>query len=247
MQHARPDHRIVIDGFVTFEWSQYFPFHHHLAVEKGTDFILYTTDSEVRRSGTMTARQKQRRRDLETRLGRPDPRAVHRDVHELLAVVTQGQPRVTVYSDEHAAYRWAIARLACQVEHKVTSSREHRGYRNPLWEANLADLLIRHCSANHKRETIAWSKRRLGSALRLAVLVVWRNWMKGRREKVRGSPTPAMERGMCERRLTAEEILERRLFPDRVPMPPRWADYYWGRVRTRALGRQRRHELKYAA
>ena len=36
------------------------------------------------------------------------------------------------------------------------------------------------------------------SAERLAILLVWRNYMKGRREKVRGSPTPAMEREMMD-------------------------------------------------
>jgi hypothetical protein len=34
---------------------------------------------------------------------------------------------------------------------------------NPLFPVNLADLLLRHSSANHKRETIAFSKRRQGA------------------------------------------------------------------------------------
>jgi hypothetical protein len=32
----------------------------------------------------------------------------------------------------------------------------------------------------------------------------------------------------------------------RTALPARWQEYYWGRVRTRALARQRAHELKYA-
>jgi hypothetical protein len=43
--------------------------------------------------------------------------------------------------------------------------------------------LIRHCQSGHKRETIAFAKRRAASAERLAIFVVWRNYMKGRREK----------------------------------------------------------------
>jgi transposase-like protein len=247
MRHARPARAIVIDGFVSFEWSQYFPFHHHLAVEKGTDFLLYTTDSEVRRSGTMTRQQRRRRRELEQRHGRPAGQAVRQDVGDLMSVVIGRQRGVTVYSDDHRAYPGALADVGCQVEHRVTSSRRRRDRHNPLWEVNLADLLLRHSSANHKRETIAWSKRRQGSVWRLGVFLVWRNYMKGRREKELGSATPAMVRGMCERALKAEDILQARLFPGLVALPGRWEVYYWGRVRTRALAVNREHGLTYAA
>jgi transposase-like protein len=246
MHTARPASTVVIDGLVTFEHSQYWPFHHHLAVEPGSDLIVYFTDSEVRRSGSMTGAQKRKRERLERQHGRPDPKAVLKDVTHLLEVVAGQQPQLTVLSDEHRAYPQAIRRLGCQVQHLVTSSRERRDARNRLFPVNLADLLLRHSSANHKRETIAWSKRRQSSAERLAVFVVWRNYMKGRREKVRGSPTPAQERGMCEDRLTVAELLSNRLFVSRIPMPERWQAYYRRRVRTRVLLRQRAHELKYA-
>jgi transposase-like protein len=247
MQRARPATAVVIDGLVTFELSQYWPFHHHLAVEPTSDFIVYSTDSEVRRSGRMTVAQRRKRERLERLFGRPDPRAVVEDVTHLLAVVAAGLHRLVVLSDEHKAYPQAIRRLRCEVEHLVTSSRERRDARNRLYPVNLADLLLRHGSANHKRETIAWSKRRQASAERLAVFVVWRNYMNGRREKVRGSPSPAQVRGMRADRLTVTELLERRLFPSLIALPERWDDYYWRRLRTRALARQRSHDLKYAA
>ena len=144
----------------------------------------------------MTTAQKRRRYEFEQSFGRPDPQAVRKDVRELLEVIVGGQPEVTIYSDDHRAYRRAMRGLAPRIGHRVTSSKERRDTRNPLWVVNLDDMLIRHCSANHKRETIAWSKRRQASAERLAIFLVWRNYIKGRREKVRGSPTPAMARGM---------------------------------------------------
>jgi len=52
---------------------------------------------------------------------------------------------------------------------------------------------------------------------------------------------------MLDRRLEVSDLLERRLFVTRTALPERWEDYYWRRVRTRALVRQRAHELKYAA
>ncbi len=246
MSTARPASTVAIDGFVSFEHSQFWPFHHHLAVEPASDFIVYFTDSEVRRSGSMTPAQKRKRERLESRLGRPDPKAVVKDVRHLLEVVTAGQPQVTVLSDDHKAYPRAMRHLGCGITHLVTSSRERRDARNALFPINLADLLLRHSSANHKRETIAWSKRRQSSAERLAVFLVWRNYMKGRREKARGSPTPAEARGMLDHRVDVAELLERRLFVSRIGLPGRWQEYYRRTVTTRALPRQRRHELIYA-
>lgn len=247
MRSARPASNVVIDGFVTFEHSQYWPFHHHLALEPHSDFIVYFTDSEVRRSGTMTPAQKRKRERLEAALGRPDPGAVAKDVAHLLEVVAGEQRNLVVISDDHHAYRRAIKSLDCVVTHLVTSSRARRDAGNPLFPVNLADMLLRHSSANHRRETIAWSKRRQASAERLAVFLVWRNYLKGRREKVRGSPTPAQARGMLDHRLSVGELLAKRLFIDRIGLPGRWTKYYWKRIVTRALPSERRHDLKYAA
>ena len=72
-------------------------------------------------------------------------------------------------SDEHPAYAQAFRRLRNRrIQHRTTSSRAPRCARNPLFPVNLADLLLRHCGANHKRETIAFSKRRQSAAYRLA-------------------------------------------------------------------------------
>ena len=246
MRDAPPVRSLVVDGFESFELSQYYPLHHHVAVEKGTDFFVYFTDSELRRKGRMTPAQKNRRCQLERQFGRPDPQAVRKDMTELLRVSLAGQIRATVYSDDHKSYPPALRRVRCHVTHDVTSSRARRTCANPLWEVNLLDLLIRHSGANHKRETIAWSKRRQASAERLAILAVWRNYMKGRREKVRGSPTPAMARGMTSRVYKVDDILAGRIFREHVALPPRWSQYYKRAVETRALGRHRYHTLKYA-
>ncbi len=246
MRAAKPAACIAIDGFVTFEHSQYWPFHHHVAVEKESDFLVYFTDSEVRRSGAMTPAQKAKRLRLEQHYGKPPANAVHLDVKHLLEVVTGGQRRVTVHSDDHRVYRRVLQELPCEVIHLVTSSKERRDAGNALFPINLLDMLIRHSSANHKRETIAWSKRRQSSAERLAVFLVWRNYMNGRREKKRNSPTPAQARGMLDHRVNVPELLERRIFISRLPLPARWDQYYWKAISTRVLPNQRRHTLRYA-
>jgi transposase-like protein len=247
MRNAPPASAVVVDGFETFEWSQYFPFHQNLAVEPETDFFIYFNDSELRRKGRMTSAQKQRRDELERLFGRPDRQAVRKGVTELLKVATTDSMRAVIDSDDHPSYRPAIRSLDVDVEHRITPGRDHRDGRNRLWSVNLLDLVIRHNSANHKRETIAWSKRRQASCERLAMLLVWRNYMQGRREKIRGSPTPAMARGMLSRRLTVQEVLDSRLFVSQMELPGRWRQYYERTVETRALKVQRRHVLRYAA
>jgi hypothetical protein len=237
---------VVIDGFETFEWSQYFPFHFNLCVDPGSDFIDSFTDSELRRKGRMTVEQKARRAQLEGRYGRADPGAVREQMAALLRAVVPRTQAVTIHSDDHPAYPVAIRRVGVKATHRVTPGRAPRTVHNPLFAVNLLDLLIRHSQAGHKRETIAFAKRRAGSAERLAIFVVWRNYIKGRREKQRGSPTPAMCRGLAARPLEVSELLSRRLFYDHVRLPERWRHYYQRRIRTRALGRHRIHRLKYA-
>ena len=236
---------IAIDGFESFELSQYHPFHFHLAVECNTGLFLHFTDSPLRRKGSMTSRQKARRQEMETHLGRPDPKAVGKDMRELLKEVLVGTKAVTVRSDAHRSYPAAIRRIRAIIRHEVTSSKEYRDRHNSLYEINLLDLLIRHGSANHKRETIAWAKRRQAAALRLAIFLVWRNYVRPRWRK-KCEETPAMQAGLLDRRLTVEEVLARRLFVARVGLKRRWSQYYWGKVETPALGVNRRHELKRA-
>ncbi len=236
---------LVIDGFETFEFSQYFPFHHNLAVEAESGFFVHFTDSELRRKGRMRADQKRRRENLEESLGRPDPKAVERGIRELLEDVLTGVDRVKLRRDDHPAYARAIRGLGCKVRQQITPSTERRDADNPLFEVNLLDLLIRHSSANHRRETIAWSKRRQRSSERLAILLVWRNYVKKRWEKG-ARETPAMLKGLAKLPLRVGEILRERLFPGKVALPERWKEYYWGQVFTRALPNNRRHDLRFA-
>ena len=242
---APPDGDVVVDGFESFEWSQYHPIHHHVAVEADTGFFLYHTDSELRRKGRMTAGQRKRRAWIEQTYGRPDPQAIRKDMTELLEVSLQGTDQGVVRSDEHRSYPPAIKRVGCRIRHEQTSSKAARTARNPLFAVNELDLLIRHSQSNHKRETIAFSKRRQGSAEKLSILLVWRNYVKSHREKRPGT-TPAMRKGLLQKPLGIEELLGQRLFPGRIGLPARWQEYYDRTIRTRELAVNRVHGLRYA-
>jgi transposase-like protein len=244
--HAPVPPIVAIDGFESFELSQYHPFHFHLAVACDSGLFLSFTDSPLRRKGAMTPRQRAKRERLEAAYGRPDPQAVRQDVAALLADVIGQAASVTIRSDGHRSYRPAIGRLKAAVRHQVTSSQDYRDRHNPLYEINLLDLLIRHGVANHRRETLAWAKRRQGAAWRLMIFLVWRNYVRMRWRK-RCRQTPAMQAGLLKRALTVKEVLKRRLFVSQAGLTGRWRQYYWGEIQTPALGVNREHRLKRAA
>jgi len=236
---------IVIDGFESFEYSQYFPFHHNVAVEVESGYFLFHTDSPLRRKGRMTAHQKRRRRELEAALGKPPPRAIQTSIRELLEPIAAKGDTLAIRSDDHKAYPPAMRQLGCRITHSVTSSKERRDNRNPLWEVNLVDLMIRHSTAAHKRETIAWAKRRQASAEKLAIFQVWRNYVKRRWENG-PAESSAMLKGLASRLMRAGDILSGRWFRQHTSLPRCWSHYYDRAVETPALGVNRMHTLTYA-
>jgi hypothetical protein len=147
--------------------------------------------------------------------------------------------RVTLRTDEHQAYPQAMRRLNYRgFDHELTSSKAIRTPMNPLFPVNLADLLLRHSSANHKRETIAFSKRRQGALYRAAIWTVWRNYVKSTSEN-RKDPPPGVSIGVIKRRLTPGEILRERLFPSRLRLSSWLKRCYAGQIPTRRMERIR--------
>ena len=241
---ATVDEPLVADGFESFEYSQYFPCHFHLVVGAHSHFLHAFTDSELRRKGRMTDYQKRRRASLEASVGRPDPKSIRREFAELLKLLPGNGP-IELHTDEHRAYPRALKDLNRSISHQTTPSKRPRTSRNPLFPVNLVDLLIRHSGANHKRETIAFSKRRQGAAERLAIFQVWRNFLKHFSER-RSSATPAQRLGLLDRRLSLEEVLRDRLFPARTVLPERLMRYYRREIPTRCIPNGTMHRLKYA-
>jgi hypothetical protein len=237
---------LALDSFISFEFSQDHPTAFHLAAGQHSHFLYGFTDSELRRSGRMTPRQRRRRTALEARLGRPAPRAVERDVATLLATVAPEPQALELHTDEHQDYPRALRRLDhLRIDHRTVSSRAARTTRNPLFALNLLDLLIRHSGANHKRETVAFSKRRQSAAERLAVFLVWRNYVKWFSERARDG-TAAMRLGLLARPVTVGELLGQRLFPSRIRLPAPWQRYYDRQVATRRIARCAGHQRRYA-
>jgi len=230
-----PQEPLVLDGFESFAFSQYYPLHLNLAVGADSHFVYAFTLSELRRKGRMTPAQKARRQAEETRYGRPDPRAIQQGMQALVAMLVPPGQTALLRSDQHPAYPRAFRGLPDRhLRHEVTPSKAARTTRNPLFPVNRQDLMLRHCGANHRRETIAFSKLQAAVLERMAMQAVWMSFMKAFSEK-RQDATPAMRLRLRPDRLGLRELLAARLFPTRVPLSPLWQRYYCRRVLTRRL------------
>jgi transposase-like protein len=236
---------LALDSFVSFTYSQYFPTHFHFAIGRESHFAYGFIESEVRRSGTMTRAQRARRAFLEETLGRPDPKAREKDVAELLKIVLEGAKVLHLTTDEDQAYPRAIRRSGLDLPHDTINSRAERSTRNPLFASNLHDLQIRHGSANHKRETISFSKLLASAIDRMWLHLAWKNYVKPFSEK-KGGPTPAMRAGFTDRKWTFRQMFRRRRFPDRVGLPERWRVHFDGTTPTRAYGSRERNRPRFA-
>ena len=243
---GEPGEPITVDGFESFAYSQFYPLHLNLAVGTRSHFVYGLTESELRRKGRMTVAQKRQRAVEEAEVGRPDPRAIERGMGELLALVVPAGARAHVHSDDHRAYPRALRRLRDRAfEHTVTPSKVARTPSNPLFPVNRQDEMLRHSGANHRRETIAFSKLRAAVIERAALHMVWMSFVKSFSEKRQGA-TPAQHLGLTDHKLTIEELLGKRQFPSRVRLPEVWQRYYDRDVPTRRIPNHKRHTLSYA-
>ena len=237
---------LVVDGFESFSYSQYHPCYVNIAVGATSHHTYAFTFSALRRKGRMSKHQKRRRTRIEAEHGRPDPRAIELGTAALLRIACNVPQSIVLSTDEHQAYPRAFRRLKdLDITHEMTPSVQARTSGNPLFPVNLVDGLIRHNSANHKRETIAFSKHAQGLIERVAWLLVWRNCCKPFSEN-HGGGTPAMRVGLMEHPLSVEELLRWRKFPKRLPVPEEWKRYYDRLEHAPGTQRARPHTLENA-
>ena len=238
---------LVVDGFESFAYSQYHPLYLNLVVGAHSHYVYAFTHSPLRRKGRMTAGQRKRRAAIEAADGRPDPKAIEIGTFRALSLATRRPQPLVVRTDEHLAYPRALRHLAgYAIIHERTSSKEARNTSNPLFPVNRLDLLLRHNSANHKRETIAFSKRHQSVVERAAWLIAWLNLVKPFSER-HGGGTPAMRLGTAERRYTVTELLKWRLFPRHLNLPEEVRLYHDGGVRTPRIRNERKFSSKLTA
>lgn len=240
-----PSEELVLDGFRSLEFGHYWPFDLNLLVGR-SHFVYGFNEAPLRRSGTMRPGQKRHRARVESKYGRPPAQATRHAVRELVGRIVPPGGWAAICSDEHKAYPPALRSLSDRtIDHTTISSKAQRTTSNPLFAVNLADLLMRHGGANHKRDTIAFSKRRQNACYRTAIWQVWRNYIKSVSERKRDAP-PAVRLGITSGRFSVDAVLAEREFPWRTKLSGWLEDCYFGRIQTLPIARCAQHELKYA-
>src|SRR5215510_12354040 len=89
---------LALDGFQSFEYSQDHPTWYHVVAGRRSHFFYGFTDSELRRSGAMSASQKRRRAALEQCYGRPDPGSIEQETAAVLGVVCAAPQTIELHS-----------------------------------------------------------------------------------------------------------------------------------------------------
>lgn len=251
--HGRLDEPVVLDGLRSFAGSQFEMAELNTALTTDTAFWLALDPIPLRRSGRMTARQRQQRRRRDGRLGRPDPRARQRATEAALCRLGRLLPKgrtLRLRTDEEPDYARAVARLSglIPIRHHTVSSRRRRDTANPLWRINHLHRVMRHSLANLKRETIAHSKHLAGLMDRAVIHRCWLNNTKGvtERHAAGARTTPAMKLGLALRRLRGEDLFAWRRFPERVGLPEELRAVYEGSIKARPRERVRPYIARYA-
>ncbi|MBK7367552.1 MAG: hypothetical protein IPJ04_06460, partial [Candidatus Eisenbacteria bacterium] len=117
---------------------------------------------------------------------------------------------------------------------------------NDLFFVNRRDMMLRHNGANHRRETIAFSKRDQGVLDRAAIHLMLANyWAPSSVNHDRS--TPAMKLGLFETPMSPEALLGKRQFVTRTNITEEWRRYYFSLVDTPEIENPKRHTLKLAA
>jgi hypothetical protein len=169
-----------------------------------------------------------------------------RDVLELLRTNLPTKGRIELRTDEKSEYRTALKRLQHpDLEHETTHSKAPRTAKNPLFAINAHHMFVRHSGANHKRETVAFSKRIQAVIHRHAIFQVWRNLVKAASER-QPTKTPAQRLGITDAPWSVGRVLEMRLFPYRIDLPERILRSYRGEYLSRFARRERSGRHRFA-
>ena len=218
-EELTPHDELVADGFQSFWVSQYHPNNFNLLVGAKSQYLFAMTQATLRRSGTMTEKQKRRRARIEA-IDPPDPLSLPTAFTELMQAAgtlwtRMPEAKRVLRTDEHQAYPPALSTVELPgIRHLRISSREPRTSGNPLFSVNYLDREIRKDLAEHHRETVCFARNSAVSTARMWVYLVTHNLYKRYRISPRTSFTHAEAAGISLKRLrqVRREVHTRRAF-----------------------------------
>ena len=228
---------LALDDFETFAQAQLLQVAVPTAVGRDTAYVYQLDQAPHRRGGRRSPAQ----RDAERALARAGafPRAARRRAWSrvrdaLLAALAPGQ-LLRCASDGAPEIAAAFDGAGPRVRHRPLPNPPRRPKGAPRGPAARArDRAVgpadrfhrwcRHSLAHDRRETIAFARSVNALLARKILFAAARNAVQPRSERRPRDGTPAMARGLLDRPLGWDEILELRRFPRRLPpLPPGWA------------------------
>ena len=245
---------VVLDHFETFVYSQDDRLGIATPIGQRSWFVYGIQAAPHRRAGRRSARKRKVRGPLPD----PVPGSVVRSTMETLDLLVSRAPRgLSLVTDDHPAYRLAVSR------HASRRSIHRRVYPNPprgpgsdpaparerdrqMYPVDAFHKLWRHSQAHQRRETIAFGRRSNAVMERAALMLCWRNLIKGISERRNDKTTPAMRLGITSRPWSWPDAFARRLFPGRIDVPTSWITLYRRELVTPAVGNNTKHNLRHA-
>jgi len=233
---ASPDEAVCVDGFVSFDVSQFFPNEITIAIAADSQFVLDLSHATRRRSGSMTEKQKEKAKELYAEIP-IEHGGVQRSFRDILdSLERERPPRVSqplsLVTDEKKEYEWELHKhplfIGQDAEHRVAHVQIHskmaRTTSNPLFPSNYIDREIRKDQANHHRETLCFTRNVAKGMARLSLYLFLHNYAKKFRIKApvtadevhaekAGIPRLLIRRGL-------RTALRKRVFLSRISLPP---------------------------
>jgi hypothetical protein len=252
LQELTPfDEPYAFDHFETFVYSQEDRLGIGTPVGQSTWFVYSVDPAPHRAAGRRGVRRRAPRRPLPA----PQLGSVGRSTTRVLELLKTVSPEgFHLVTDDHPSYRAGVQKVP-GITHHVFPNPPRGPGSDPavarerdrqMFAVDLLHKLFRHSQAHHRRETIAFGRRSNAVIERAALMMVWRNFVKGVSERKNDRTTPAMRRGVTRRPWSWNDVVSQRRFPGRLPMPEGWMKVYRRGWITPAVGRNQAHDLRHA-
>lgn len=245
---------IAIDGFVSFDRSQYFPNNITVSITSGSRFVLSYAHATLRRSGRMRENQKKQRDTLYQGMTF-EHRALERSFTELLDELARDRPPcrnrpLIVITDEKVEYARAFSRHALyrnqnadhRFAHISVNSRLPRTFVNPLFPSNYLEREIRKDQAAHHRESTCFCRNAANGMSRFACYIGWHNYSKA--FLVKASIRELLTHGEAAGINRSDLVTERRnMFEDRAFLSRERLDQEETRIWTKRVPTPGQHSF----
>lgn len=218
---------ICIDGFVSFDCSQYFPSEIPIAVGRTSGFVVDVSHCNRKRSGSMRKEQKAKAQALYAKV-RLERGGIGRSFGEVLATSLALEPGrlqrpFVLITDEKPDYARVVRHLRAfwgghgmWLVHLRISSHLPRTIHNPLFASNYIDRELRKDMANHHRESVCYNRNVANGMLRLWAYLMWHNYLKPYRIRWPKGRRPATHAEASGIEAAALEHVDRSFFEARA-------------------------------